>query len=74
MRLTEKQITHLRLLNTVGGPRGAYSNGLHMGILSSLERKGLVRAWRGLGSMASPRTHVKWNITDAGRDALLDVR
>jgi hypothetical protein len=69
MKLTEKQIAHLKILRH-GGPRGAYANGLHMGILASLERKGLVNAYRGIGSMFSPRTAIKWNITKAGIEAL----
>jgi hypothetical protein len=70
MKLTEKQKEHLKVLCDGSGPRSAYRNSLHMGILKSLEDKGLVRAWRGLGSIAMPHTAIKWSITDAGRAIL----
>lgn len=70
MKLTERQIAHLRKLNDNAGPRGAYGNGLNLGTLASLEKRGLVKAWRGLGSMASPRVHIKWQITAAGKEAV----
>ncbi len=67
MKLTDKQRQHLQALT--GEERGAYP-GLHMGVLASLERKKMVAARRGLGSIAMPHTSIKWRITDAGRKAL----
>lgn len=67
MKLTDKQIQHLQAL--AGEERGAYP-GLHMGVLNSLSLKKFVVARYGLGSMAMPRTAIKWRITDAGREAL----
>jgi hypothetical protein len=68
MKLTAKQIQHLKTLSDCG-ERGAYP-GLHMGVLNSLSLKGLVKAKHGLGSMALPHTSIKWSITDTGRLAL----
>lgn len=67
MKVTDKQMQHLQVL--AGGERSAYP-GLHMGTLAALERKKLVTAERGLGSMAMPRSATKWRLTDAGRAAL----
>jgi hypothetical protein len=64
MKITDKQRQHLQVL--AGGERSAYP-GLHMGILSSLEAKGLVTATLGLGSIAMPHTAIKWRLTDDGR-------
>lgn len=69
MKLTDKQRQHLLAL--AAGERGAYP-GLHVGVLSSLERKGMVVAKRGLGSIAFPHTSIRWRITDAGRKALAE--
>lgn len=71
MKITDKQRQHLQAL--VGGQRGSYP-GLHMGILHSLEKKGLVHARYGLGSIAMPHTAIKWAMTDAGRTALQSVQ
>jgi hypothetical protein len=67
MLLTDKQRQHLQAL--AGGERGAYP-GLHMGTLTALERKKLVAAQRGLGSMAMPRTATLWKLTEAGKSLL----
>ena len=72
MKLTPKQIEHLQTLKDCPrGMRGAYP-GLHMGVLNSLSLKGLVKAHHYIGSMAMPRTAIKWQLTDAGRVALQD--
>lgn len=69
MKITDKQRQHLLVLQT-GEAMSAYGNGLHMGILGSLEKKGLVRSTRGLGSIFSPTTAIKWRITNEGRCAV----
>lgn len=52
------------------GPRCAYP-GIHLGTLSALSLRGMVRAdYSVLGSMAFPSTSIKWVITDKGRLAL----
>lgn len=51
------------------GERSAYP-GLSMATLGALERKGLVHAKRGLGSMAFPHTAIKWSLTTAGVAAI----
>jgi hypothetical protein len=71
MKLTDKQRQHLLVLQA--GETGAYGGGLHMGVLNSLALKGLVATARGVGSFYSPRTAIKWRITDAGRAALVDT-
>lgn len=68
MKLSMMQKETLGFLER-NGEQSAYPH-LNMGILASLERKDLVSAKRGLGSMATPRTAIKWNITDTGRAAL----
>jgi len=70
LKLSSKQRQHLVAL--CNGERSAYP-GLHLGTLNSLETKGLVRAKRGLGSIAMPHTSIKWCITDAGRAVLLNT-
>jgi hypothetical protein len=65
--LSGKQRQHLMVL--AGGERCAYP-GLHMGTLEAMERRGLVQARRGLGSIAMPHTAIKWWLTPAGRAAL----
>lgn len=67
MKLTMMQKETLVFLER-NGKSSAYPH-LNIGILNSLERKKLVTADRGRGSMFSPRTAIKWAITDAGRDA-----
>lgn len=71
MKLSPKQRQHLETLNDGHGFRSAYGNGLHIGTLNSLSAKGLVEAAHTLGSHFSPRTGIKWKITQAGRDALV---
>lgn len=51
------------------GPRSAYP-GLTISTLEKLEHRCLVKAQRGLGSMWSPATIIKWSITPAGRRLL----
>ena len=69
MRLSEKQRQALEALSH--GERSAYP-GLHIGVLNSLSLKKLATAKHELGSMFSPRTSIKWSITDAGRKALAE--
>lgn len=63
MKLTKLQIMHLLAL--APGERSSYP-GLNLGVLNSLERKGLVSAKRGLGSVFMPRNAIKWCITPEG--------
>ena len=70
MKLTDKQIEHLRILKA--GSSSAYAAGLHMGVLNSLSLKGLVSSQRPFGSLFAPHNNIKWQITDAGRAALQD--
>jgi hypothetical protein len=67
MKLTDNQRKHLLAL--ANGQRSAYP-GLHMGVLKSLESKGLVLGTYGLGSMSMPHTAIKWRLTAAGRAEL----
>lgn len=48
----------------------SYSAGVRMDTLEALERRGLVEAQRGLGSIAFPHTSTGWRLTPAGRLAL----
>ena len=73
MKLTPRQRTHLEILK-FGDWMSSYGAGLNMGTLASLERRGLVRAARGVGSIFSPQTAIKWKITDAGKAAILSNR
>jgi len=65
--LTDMQWGHLVSLR--GGPRSSYPH-LSLGTLQSLKRRKLVVAHRGIGSIASPRTHIKWELTVLGRAVL----
>lgn len=68
--LTKAQIGVLVDLS-VASPRGAYP-GLNMATLAALERRGLVSHVTGAGSSYSPKTAIRWSITDAGRRALAE--
>lgn len=69
-RLTAPQLEHLHALKAAGpAGRGAYPR-LSLATLNALERRGLARATRGLGSMAMPHTAIKWRLTWAGDQAL----
>jgi len=70
MRLTEPQLMTLEIMNGHSKPISSYSSGQRMVTLEALERKGLVAATRGIGSMFSPQTAITWRITTAGRQAL----
>lgn len=72
MRLTEAQRNALRVLKK-DGQRSAYP-GLKMATLQALQKRGLVKAYRGqLGAMAFPRSRVLWSITDSGRAAIFQI-
>lgn len=68
-KLTPKQHDVLERLIAAGG-RSSYDLRATLGTLCALERRGLVSARRGLGSIAMPRTSIKWMVTKAGRAAL----
>ena len=71
MKLTTKMQHHLAIVSTFAKSGDAsYGNGLDTGTLRALERRGLVRALSGPGAFYSPRTAIRWQITDAGREAL----
>ena len=70
VKLTEAQIGVLVDLS-VASPRGAYP-GLNMATLAALNRRGLVSRETGPGAFYSPKTAIRWGITDAGRRALAE--
>lgn len=70
MKLSKSQYEHLGLLSD-GEWRSAYP-GLHMGTLAALESRKLVRSKGGIGSIAMPHTAIKWQITAAGKKAIVD--
>lgn len=69
MKLTERQRDALERLQAAGGV-SSYDLRASLATLNALERRSLVSARRGLGSMAMPHTSTKWMITTAGRSAL----
>ncbi len=50
----------------------AYTIPAGLNTLEALERRGLVSARRGVGSISMPHTAIIWRITDAGRAALAE--
>lgn len=56
------------LYEVLSDPGRSAHPGLSLGTLLSLERRGLVRGLQ-RDYMWSPRTHVHWHATDAGRAA-----
>lgn len=58
---------HLVTLANTDGARGAYPS-LSLATLGALETRKLVTAKRELGSMWFPNTHIKWALTQAGKD------
>lgn len=53
-----------------GGAWSSYEARAGLGTMNSLARRGYATKSQGLGSMAFPRTSIKFRITDAGRAAL----
>ena len=59
VKLTKAQSAALQRMKET--PRSsAYTMKVSMATLEALERKGLAKAFRGLGSMAFPKTAIKW--------------
>jgi hypothetical protein len=68
--LTAAQRNALLVLAEYNTPVSSYSSGLSQVQLAALARKGLVFRFMGLGSIAMPRTAIKWSISELGRTAL----
>ena len=67
MRLNNLQLGVLRFLRDAG-PRSAYGLGAGINTLNALALKKLVTADRSrAGCFSTPRTSIKWEITDDGR-------
>lgn len=75
MRLTDRMRAALMVLVALplGRTGSAYGLRLRLDTLEHLRIRGLAEAGRGVGSMASPRTHIRWRATDAGRTALAEA-
>ena len=65
------QLATLRIL-AKDGERSAYP-GLNMGTLQSLHNRGFLRVRHEIGAMFSPKTSVKWSISENGRRYLKDL-
>jgi len=67
MKLSTAQRSAMLALDCAGDWMSAYTlrHGLHT--LDALEKKGLAKSKSGLGAIVSPRTVVKYRLTDAGR-------
>ncbi len=63
--LSPKQREALKRLAD-GQRRSAYALSASLGTLGSLEKRGLVTAKRGLGSMFCPASNIEWRITNDG--------
>ena len=67
MKLNNLQLGILRFLRD-HGPRSAYGLGAGLNTLNALALKKLVKADRSRsGSFSMPRTSIKWEITDDGK-------
>ena len=69
---SDKMKAALRLLRR-DGERSAYP-GISMATLDACRARGLASASYPVGSMAFPRTSVKWTITEAGKVAVFTFR
>lgn len=70
--LTARQQEALKRLGTCSG--NAYNLRINLATLYALQKRGLVIANHKLGSVASPKTHIEWNLTQAGKRARLALR
>jgi hypothetical protein len=70
MKLNNLQLGVLRFLRD-DGPRSSYGLGAGLNTLNALASKKLVKADRSrAGSFSTPRTSIKWEITDEGRQCV----
>lgn len=68
-KLSPLQLSTLIAIALAPEGRGAYPK-LKLNTLESLERRGLVQAKRGVGSISMPHTSIRWYITKSGKELL----
>lgn len=67
--LSDRMRMALHKFIVVSNTLTAYSANESLGTLDALQRRGFLRAQRGLGSMAFPHTSIRYTITKAGLSA-----
>ena len=71
MKLTTKQREALATMALLGRAENSYTLRVGLNTLNSLALKKLVSVSYPVGSIAMPRTAIKWWINDAGRAAIV---